>query len=81
MLFLFLGLQKSNGFSLKDSFLQDIHTPVPFHKYSACHLVSFAWDTWGNHTYWGHKGIDLRYNKHFAVDDDCFGDVVGNGVF
>lgn len=82
MLFLFLDLEKSNGFSLKDSFLQDIHTPVPFQKYSAYHLTSFAWDTLGNHTCLVNKGIGLHYNKHFAVDDDSFGGVVGSfGVF
>lgn len=71
-----------NDFSLKGSFhrLDIRHTLDPFHKYSACHRASFAWDTLGSRTYRWDRDIGLHYNKRFvvggvAVVDDA---VVGN---
>jgi len=76
------SLEKLNDFSLKGSFHRlDIRRILgPFHKCSACHQTSFAWDTLGSHTCRWDRDIGWHYNKHFAVGgvvvvDDA---VVGN---
>ena len=75
------SLEKLNDFSLKGSFHRlDIRRILgPFHKCSACHQTSFAWDTLGSHTCRWDRDIGWHYNKHFAVGGVVVDDaVVGN---